>query len=146
MAIEEVLRGTYIWFWTVFGHKRHSEVGAEEGPGEPASSFPRSQFLSHHDSPLKDTLSYICRGNHTRSRGLKGQNMVKLWDKHGVQVEAGDMFGKHSQCGYGCVGLQSSYITGRLQREKATTQQHLQSDGFYRKRARHLQPKSNRDT
>lgn len=66
VTVEEVFRGTYVRFWAVFGHKRHPEVGAEEGPGEPASSFPRGQFLPHHDGSLEDTLTYVC-GQNTKS-------------------------------------------------------------------------------
>lgn len=33
-------------------------MGAEEGPRQPASSFPRAQLLPHHDGPLQHALSW----------------------------------------------------------------------------------------
>lgn len=33
-------------------------MGAEEGSGDPASSFPRTQLLPHHDGPLQHALAW----------------------------------------------------------------------------------------
>lgn len=54
----QLFRGTHIWFGAVLGHECHSEVGTEEGPRQPASSFLCCQFLSHHNRSLKHTLTW----------------------------------------------------------------------------------------
>lgn len=89
--------GTYVRFWAVLGHKGHSEVGTEEGPGEPASSFPCCQFLSHHDGSLEDTLT-CGAGETTHAAAVKGEGKLsKKLDDHRPEVSACHMIGKKLQ-------------------------------------------------
>lgn len=113
-SIQQLCWGPHIRLGAVLRHEGHSEVGAEEGSRQPASSFSSTQLLPHHNGPLQHALAWQKKEDAGRQRFYWGSGWRErsTWVTVGLCKESGGLNALRSST---CPSIQRlGYITGRI--------------------------------